>query len=252
MAADEKIALVTGGGSGIGRAAALALQDTGFRVVLAGRRADALQETAGSGKPGALEMLAVPTDLRDPMQIDSLFAAIRETHGRLDVLFNNAGVGVGGIPIEDLGLEDWKRTVDVNLTAAFLCSQQAIRMMKQQTPRGGRIINNGSVSAHVPRPDSVAYTATKHAMTGLTKSIALEGRRHDISCSQIDIGNADTSIGEAMKRGMPQANDEIMVEPVMDPKHCGDVVAYIAGLPTEANVLFMTIMATKMPYVGRG
>ena len=247
-----RVAIVTGGGTGIGRAAALALQKTGHSVVLAGRRPEPLQETIAQGLDDGPGMLAVPTDIGDPEQIRVLFARTREAYGRLDVLFNNAGIGAPRIPMEDLDLADWRRVVDVNLTGSFICAQEAIRIMKDQTPRGGRIINNGSVSAHVPRPDTVAYTATKHAMTGLTRSIALDGRRHDIACSQIDIGNADTPLAGRMKHGVPQANGEIMAEPVMDARHCGEVVAYIADLPPDANVLFMTIMATKMPYVGRG
>ena len=204
---------------------------------------------AGDAGP---EMLAVATDVADPDQVRALFARTREAFGRLDVLFNNAGIGAPRVAMEELALEDWKRTVDVNLTGCFLCAQEAIRIMKDQTPRGGRIINNGSISAHSPRPDTVAYTATKHAVTGLTKSIALDGRKHDIVCSQIDIGNADTPLAGRMKHGVPQANGEIMAEPVMDADHCGDAVAHIAGLPLDTNVLFMTIMATKMPFVGRG
>ncbi len=247
-----RVAIVTGGGTGIGRAAALALQKTGHSVVLAGRRPEPLQETIAMGSDDGPDMLAVPTDITNPAQIKALFATTCETCGRLDLLFNNAGIGTPRIPMEDLDLVDWKRVVDVNLTGSFICAQEAIRIMKHQTPRGGRIINNGSVSAHVPRPDTVAYTATKHAMTGLTKSIALDGRRHNISCSQIDIGNADTPLASHMKHGVPQANGGIMAEPVMDAKHCGDAIAYIADLPPDANVLFMTIMATKMPFVGRG
>ena len=252
MASHTKVALVTGAGTGIGRAAALALHRSGFEVVLAGRREELLRETAEIADSGGNEMLVVATDVAEPDQVRALFARTRDAFGRLDVLFNNAGIGAPRIPIEELALEDWKRVVDVNLTGCFLCAREAIRMMKDQTPKGGRIINNGSISAHSPRPDSVAYTATKHAVTGLTKSIALDGRKHDIACSQIDIGNADTPLGGRMKGGVPQANGEIMAEAVMDADHCGDVVAYIAGLPADTNVLFMTIMATKMPFVGRG
>ena len=236
MSTHTKVALVTGAGTGIGRAAALALHRSGHDVVLAGRRRE----------------LVVATDIADLEQVRTLFARTREAFGRLDVLFNNAGIGAPRVPMEELALEDWKRAVDVNLTGSFLCAQEAIRIMKEQTPKGGRIINNGSISAHSPRPDTVAYTATKHAMTGLTKSIALDCRKYDIACSQIDIGNADTPLGGRMKHGVPQANGEIMAEPVMDADHCGNVVAYIAGLPPDTNVLFMTIMATKMPFVGRG
>ena len=252
MTSDTKVALVTGAGTGIGRAAALALNRGGHDVVLAGRRQELLEETASLADADGPEMLVVATDIADPEQVRTLFARTREAFGRLDVLFNNAGIGAPRIPMEELELEDWKRAVDVNLTGSFLCAQEAIRIMKQQTPKGGRIINNGSISAHSPRPDTVAYTATKHAMTGLTKSIALDCRKYDIACSQIDIGNADTPLGGRMKHGVPQANGEIMAEPVMDADHCGNVVAYIAGLPPDTNVLFMTIMATKMPFVGRG
>ena len=252
MSSGSKVALVTGAGTGIGRAAALALHRVDHNVVLAGRREELLRETAEIAGDGGPKMLVVPTDVAEPDQIAALFVKTRETFGRLDLLFNNAGIGAPRIPMEDLALEDWKRVVDVNLTASFLCAQEAIRIMKDQTPMGGRIINNGSISAHSPRPDSVAYTSTKHAMTGLTKSIALDCRKYDIACSQIDIGNADTPLGGQMKHGVPQANGEIMAEAVMDADHCGDVVAYIAGLPPDTNVLFMTIMATKMPFVGRG
>ena len=252
MSSSTKVAVVTGAGTGIGQAAAIALQRAGYHVVLAGRRAEALEETIAAGDSGGPDMLAVPTDIADPDQVSALFAKTRDAFGRLDVLFNNAGVGAPRIPMEDLAVEDWKRTVDINLTGSFLCAQEAIRIMKDQDPKGGRIINNGSVSAHTPRPDTVAYTATKHAITGLTKSIALDGRKHDIACSQIDIGNADTPLAGRMKHGVPQANGEIMAEAVMDAQHCGDMVAHIAELPLDTNVLFMTIMATKMPYVGRG
>ena len=252
MSSHTKVALVTGAGTGIGRAAALALHRSGHDVVLAGRRQELLEETAQMADAAGSEMLVVATDVADSEQVRALFARTREVFGRLDVLFNNAGIGAPRIPMEELEIEDWKRTVDVNLTGSFLCAREAIKMMKDQTPKGGRIINNGSVSAHSPRPDTVAYTATKHAITGLTKSIALDGRKHDIACSQIDIGNADTPLTGRMKRGVPQATGEIMAEPVMDADHCGDVVAYIAGLPPDTNVLFMTIMATKMPFVGRG
>ncbi len=252
MSSHTKVALVTGAGTGIGRAAALALHRSGHDVVLAGRRQELLEETAQMADAAGSEMLVVATDVADSEQVRALFARTREVFGRLDVLFNNAGIGAPRIPMEELEIEDWKRTVDVNLTGSFLCAREAIKIMKDQTPKGGRIINNGSISAHSPRPDSVAYTATKHAITGLTKSIALDGRKHDIACSQIDIGNADTPLAGRMKHGVPQATGEIMAEPVMDADHCGDVVAYIAGLPPDTNVLFMTIMATKMPFVGRG
>jgi NAD(P)-dependent dehydrogenase (short-subunit alcohol dehydrogenase family) len=252
MTSQVRVALVTGGGTGIGQAAALELQKTGHNVVIIGRRAEPLQETIDMGLTDGPEMLAITADIGDPEQIRAAFAKTKEKFGRLDVLFNNAGVGAPRIPMEELKLEDWKKAVDINLTGSFVCSQEAIKIMKDQKPMGGRIINNGSISAHSPRPDTVAYTSTKHAMTGLTKSIALDGRRYDIACSQIDIGNADTPLGGRMKHGVPQANGEVMAEAVMDAKHCGEMVAYIAGLPLGTNVLFVTIMATKMPFVGRG
>ncbi len=250
MTPHNKVAMVTGAGTGIGQAAALALGRNGFELVLAGRRKEHLDETAAL--LDSPRTLVIPTDIGDPDQITMLFSRVRETFGRLDVLFNNAGIGAPRIPMEDLRIEDWKRAVDVNLTGSFLCAREAIRIMKEQTPRGGRIINNGSISAHTPRPDTVAYTATKHAITGLTRSIALDGRKNDIACSQIDIGNADTPLAGRMKHGVPQANGDIMAEPVMDAAHCGEMVARIATLPPDVNVLFTTIMATKMPYVGRG
>ena len=250
MTSETKVAVVTGAGTGIGRAAVLSLHRAGWRMVLAGRRRELLEETAAMAGGG--DMLVVPTDVADPDQVHALFARIGETMGRLDLLFNNAGMGTPQVPMEDLAVEDWKRVVDVNLTGSFLCAREAIAIMKSQTPKGGRIINNGSVSAHAPRPDTVAYTATKHAITGLTKSIALDGRKHDIACSQVDIGNADTPMAGRMKHGVPQASGEIMAEAVMDPEHCGEMIAHIAALPPETNVLFVTIMATKMPFVGRG
>ena len=250
MTSETKVAVVTGAGTGIGRAAVLSLHRAGWRMVLAGRRREPLEETAAMAGGG--DMLVVPTDVADPDQVHALFARIGEAMGRLDLLFNNAGMGTPQVPMEDLAVEDWKRVVDVNLTGSFLCAREAIAIMKSQTPKGGRIINNGSVSAHAPRPDTVAYTATKHAITGLTKSIALDGRKHDIACSQVDIGNADTPMAGRMKHGVPQANGGIMAEAVMDPEHCGEMIAHIAALPPETNVLFVTIMATKMPFVGRG
>ena len=247
-----KVAMVTGAGSGIGRASSIALLGAGYHVVLAGRRADALQQTiALAGELGA-NTLAVPTDASDPAAVVRLFDATREKFGRLDVLFNNAGAGVPAIPMEDLSFEQWKTVLDVNLTAVFLCTQQAIKLMKAQTPRGGRIINNGSISAHAPRPFSAPYTATKHAITGLTKSTSLDGRAHDIACSQIDIGNAASEMTQRMTTGVPQANGTTMVEPRMDLKHVADAVVHMASLPLDVNVQFMTVMATKMPYVGRG
>ena len=251
MTSKRKVAFVTGGGSGIGRVTAFELQKAGFNVVIIGRRLEPLQETIDLGMKDGPEMLAISADVGEPDQIRAAFAQTLTAFGRLDVLFNNAGVGAPRIPMEDLKLEDWKRALDVNLTGSFVCAQEAIKIMKDQVPMGGRIINNGSISSHSPRPHTVAYTATKHAMTGLTKSIALDGRAYDISCSQIDIGNADTPLGARFKEGVQQANGEILGEGVMDPKHCGEVVAYIAGLPKEANILFTTIMATKMPFVGR-
>ena len=252
MSSATKVALVTGAGTGIGRSAALALHKIDYHVVLAGRRPELLDETAAIADGAGARMVCVPTDIADPDQITALFAAAKAEFGRLDLLFNNAGIGAPRIPMEELKVEDWKRVVDINLTGSFLCAQQAMRMMIAQTPKGGRIINNGSISAHSPRPDTVAYTATKHAITGLTKSISLDGRKHDIVCSQIDIGNADTPLAGRMKHGVPQANGEIMAEAVMDADNCGSAVAYIAGLPMDVNILFMTIMANKMPFVGRG
>jgi NAD(P)-dependent dehydrogenase (short-subunit alcohol dehydrogenase family) len=250
--ANNKVAIITGAGSGIGRAAAVSLQAEGFDVVLAGRRAEELEKTASMAKPGGGRMLAVPTDVADPEQVARLFAAAKSQYGRLDVLFNNAGMGAPPVPMEELPLETWKKVVDLNLTACFNCAQEAIRLMKAQSPMGGRIINNGSISAHAPRPNSVAYTATKHAITGLTKSISLDCRKYDIACSQIDIGNADTPMGGRMKNGVPQANGQIAAEAVMDVQHVADAIVFMSKLPLDANVQFMTIMATKMPFVGRG
>ena len=252
MPTPDKVALVTGAGTGIGRAAALALARTGHAVVLAGRRQALLEETADMAGPGGPAMLPVSCDLAAPEQIRALFAQTEEAFGRLDLLFNNAGVSPRGVPFEDLPLGDWQRAVDVNLTAAFLCAQEAFRMMKRQTPKGGRIVNNGSVAAYAPRPRSVAYSATKHAITGLTRSLALDGREHDIACSQIDVGNAETPMTAPMKAGVPQPDGRVVAEPVFDVAHVGDAVARIADMPLDANVLFMTIMATKMPFVGRG
>jgi len=241
-----KVALVTGAGSGIGRAVSLALHSAGYRVVLAGRRAEPLEQTASAGD------LIVPTDVGRPDSVRRLFSKIKEAFGRLDVLFNNAGIGAPGVPMEDLTYDQWIAVVQVNLTGAFLCAQEAIRMMKAQMPRGGRIINNGSISAHAPRPNSAPYTATKHAITGLTKSISLDGRNFDIACSQIDIGNAATELTEKMAAGIIQANGSTLAEPRMDLKHVADAVVYMANLPLDANVQFMTVMATKMPFIGRG
>jgi NAD(P)-dependent dehydrogenase (short-subunit alcohol dehydrogenase family) len=249
MAASKKVALVTGAGTGVGRAAALALLKAGYAVVLAGRREEPLQKVADEGGG---ETLVVPTDITDPASIKALFAKAKEKFGRLDVLFNNAGIGAPPVPIEDLPYEKWKAVVDTNLTGPFLCTQEAFKIMKDQNPRGGRIINNGSISAHTPRPFSIAYTSTKHAITGLTKSTALDGRAYDIACGQIDIGNAATPMTDRMVEGVLQPDGRKMPEPRMDADHVGSAVAYMASLPLDANVLFMTVMATKMPFVGRG
>ncbi len=247
----RKIAIVTGAGSGIGRAVSLALEGDGYSVVLAGRRAEELEKTA-SRATRSDSMIIAPTDVAKPDSVRALFTKTAEAFGRLDLLFNNAGTAAPGIPMEDLSFEQWTSVVDVNLTGAFLCAQEAIKMMKSQQPRGGRIINNGSISAHAPRPNSAPYTATKHAITGLTKCISLDGRRHDIACGQIDIGNAATEMTERMAAGVAQANGSTMVEPRMDLTHVSDAVLYMANLPLEANVQFMTVMATKMPFIGRG
>lgn len=248
----SKVAIVTGAGSGIGRAAALALLNDGYAVALAGRRREALEQTAAMAGPSSARALVVPTDVSEPASIAALFAITKERFGRLDLLFNNAGCGAPSVPLEDLTVEQWRHVVDVNLTGVFLCTQEAFRLMKSQSPRGGRIINNGSISAHAPRPNSAPYTATKHAITGLTKSTALDGRRYDIACGQIDIGNALTDMAARMKDGVPQASGTIMAEPTMDVENVAKAVLYMASLPLDANVLFMTVMATKMPFVGRG
>jgi len=245
----EKVAVVTGAGSGIGRAAAIALHAAGYSVVLAGRRAEELERTAAQAG-GRTQV--VPTDVTDPASVEALFAATKEKFGRVDVLFNNAGKGAPAVAFEELTYEQWSSVVAVNLTGAFLCAQAAIRIMKTQQPRGGRIINNGSISAHVPRPRSAPYTATKHAITGLTRSISLDGREHDIACSQIDIGNAATEMTDRMAAGIVQANGTLMVEPRMNVQHVADAIVYMANLPLDANVQFMTVMATKMPFIGRG
>ena len=251
MAAAGSVAVVTGAGSGIGRAAALALLDHGYRVVLAGRRAELLHQVAEQSGAGP-RALAVPADVTRPESVDALFAAARHAFGRLDLLFNNAGINVAGVGFEDLTFQDWSSVVAVNLTGMFLCAQAAFRIMKDQDPRGGRIINNGSISAHAPRPDSAPYTSTKHAVTGLTKCISLDGRKYDIACGQIDIGNALTDLSERMAKGVKQANGAVAVEPMMDVRQVADAVVHMASLPLEANVQFLTIMATRMPFVGRG
>ncbi len=251
MSTHTKVALITGAGTGIGKASALALVREGYAVVLAGRRAELLEATAEEAGSGA-KTLIVPTDVSDPDAIRTLFATTRETFGRLDVLFNNAGIGAPPVPLEDLSYEQWKAVVDLNLTGAFLCTQEAFKIMKDQDPRGGRIINNGSISAHVPRPNSAPYTSTKHAMTGLTRSTSLDGRKYDIACGQIDIGNAETDMTAVMKRGVPQPNGSIAAEPTFDVEHVARAVVYMANLPLDANVQFMTVMATKMPFIGRG
>jgi NAD(P)-dependent dehydrogenase (short-subunit alcohol dehydrogenase family) len=254
MAASHKVALVTGAGTGIGKAVALALMREGYAVTLAGRRADKLEETANEGRQAPGRSLVVPTDVSDPAGVKALFAKTKETFGRLDVLFNNAGIGAPAMPLEELPYETWKKVVDVNLTGMFLCTQEAIRLMKSQDPRGGRIINNGSISAHTPRPGAVAYTATKHAVTGLTKQTALDCRGKDITCGQIDIGNAATPLTERMVQGQGvlQPDGRTMIEPRMNADDVGRAVVYMASLPLDANVLFMTVMANMMPFVGRG
>jgi NAD(P)-dependent dehydrogenase (short-subunit alcohol dehydrogenase family) len=248
----SKIAIVTGAGSGIGRAVALALLQEGYSVVLAGRRREALEQTVAEAGTAGTRALVVPTDVADPAAVAHLFEATRSTFGRLDLLFNNAGTGAPNVPLDDLPLEQWRRVVDVNLTGTYLCTQAAFRIMKHQHPRGGRIINNGSISAHTPRPNSAPYTATKHAITGLTKSTALDGREFEIACGQIDIGNAGTEMTARMKEGVPQPDGELAVEPTIDVDHVARAVLYMASLPLDANVLFLTVMATRMPFLGRG
>ncbi|MET0213849.1 MAG: SDR family oxidoreductase [Vicinamibacterales bacterium] len=252
MSTSQKVAVVTGAGSGIGKAVALALAGDGYAVVLAGRRADRLEQAVRDGHAHAGQLLAVATEVAEPESVKALFARTKERFGRLDLLFNNAGIGAPGVPLDELTVEQWRTVVDTNLTGAFLCTQQAFALMKRQTPKGGRIINNGSISASVPRPHSAPYTATKHAITGLTKSTSLDGRAHDIACGQIDIGNASTELAAKMAKGVPQANGTIAVEPLMDVEHVARAVLYMASLPLEANVQFMTVMATKMPFIGRG
>ena len=250
--ATEKVALITGGGTGIGKAAALALAKTGFAIVLAGRRREPLEAVAKEVEKLGAKTLMVPTDVGKPDQVKALFAKTKQTFGRLDLLFNNAGMGAPAVPLEELTYEKWQQVIDANLTGMFLCTQEAIKIMKDQTPRGGRIINNGSISAHAPRPNSAPYTSTKHAVTGLTKSTSLDGRKYDIACGQIDIGNAETELAARMAQGVPQADGSIKAEPLMNVDHVGQAIAFMASLPLETNVLFMTIMATKMPFVGRG
>ena len=252
MGSADKVAAVTGGGSGIGRAVALGLAQAGYAVVVAGRRKEPLDVTVEQGVAGGGHLLAIPSDVTDPTSVSQLFGRIMQAFGRLDLLFNNAGVGAPSVPMEDLPYEQWKAVVDTNLTGTFLCTQEAIKLMKLQQPRGGRIINNGSISAHAPRPDSAAYTATKHAITGLTKSTSLDCRKYDIACGQIDIGNAATEMTERMTNGILQASGAIAVEPRMDVSHVARAVVYMASLPLDANIQFMTIMATKMPFIGRG
>lgn len=252
MSSNGKVAIVTGGGSGIGKYSALALLRDGYSVAVAGRRLEALESTVSEARELGSRALAVQTDVGDPEAVRDLFAKTKEAFGRLDVLFNNAGTGAPAVPMEDLSFEQWQTVLDVNLTGTFLCTQEAIKIMKGQTPMGGRIINNGSVSAHTPRPNAAPYTATKHAVAGLTKATSLDGRKHNIACGQIDIGNAATDMTARMKTGSLQADGEVEVEPTFDVKHVAESVLYMANLPLDTNVLFMTIMATKMPYVGRG
>jgi NAD(P)-dependent dehydrogenase (short-subunit alcohol dehydrogenase family) len=252
MSGFRKVAMVTGAGTGIGKSAALALLREGYSVVLAGRHVEPLEMTVKEAGPFKSQAVVVPTDVSEPASVRSLFAKTKEIFGRLDILFNNAGISGPSVPLEDLTYEQWKSVVNVNLTGTFLCTQEAFKLMKSQTPRGGRIINNGSISAHVPRPNSAPYTATKHAITGLTKATALDGRQYDIACGQIDIGNAETDLTAQIKQGTLQASGSIAVEPTMDVEQVGRAVVYMASLPLDANVQFMTIMATKMPFIGRG
>ncbi|MFK0343498.1 MULTISPECIES: SDR family oxidoreductase [unclassified Pseudomonas] len=252
MSQNKKIALVTGAGSGIGRAVALALLEDGFSLVLAGRRAEPLQAVVEQAQAAGGEALAVPTDVRDEQSVAQLFATIEEVHGRLDVIFNNAGVNAPAVPVDELPLEYWRNVIATNVDGVFLCARAAFGLMRRQQPQGGRIINNGSISAHTPRPFTAPYTASKHAVLGLTKALALDGRSYNIVCSQVDIGNALTELSERMTRGVRQANGETAAEPMLDVRHVADAVRYIAALPLDANVLNMTVMASNMPFVGRG
>jgi len=252
MADNKRVAIITGGGTGIGRAGAIALVEAGWHVTVAGRRLEPLEETLRQAGAGNERMLAIATDVGDPASVSTLFKQTHDTFGRLDLVFNNAGMGTPAMPLEDLSVEQWKAVVNVNLTGAFLCTQEAFRIMKKQDPQGGRIINNGSISAHVPRPFSAPYTSTKHAITGLTRSTSLDGRAYNIACGQIDIGNAVTEMTERMAAGVPQADGSMAVEPRMDVKHVADALVQMANLPLEANIQFMTVMATKMPFIGRG
>ena len=249
---NNRIALITGAGTGVGRSTALALIGRGYRVTLIGRRLELLEETARASSADSNRILVIPCDIRSPTEVAHAFAACLEKFGRLDLLFNNAGIGARAVPLEELELEEWKQVVDINLTGSFLCAREAIRIMKAQSPRGGRIINNGSISAHVPRPFSAPYTATKHAMTGLTRSISLDGRDHDIVCGQIDIGNAATPMTRRMAEGVSQANGTVAAEPTMNVDSVGKAIVYMDSLPLSENVLFMTVMANRMPFVGRG
>ena len=252
MAEVRRVAVVTGAGSGVGRSSSLALLEAGYHVSLAGRRQDALEETQSMAGVDVEKCKVVPCDVSDDKSVHALFSSTFQQFGRLDLLFNNAGIGAPAIPLEEFSVEQWKLVVDINLTGTFLCTQEAFRIMKKQEPQGGRIINNGSISAHAPRPFSAPYTATKHAITGLTRSTSLDGRAYNIACSQIDIGNAETDMTARMKKGVLQANGTTSVEPTMDPAHVAQAFVYMAGLPLDANVQFMTVMATQMPYIGRG
>ena len=252
MSQHTKVAIITGAGTGVGRATALALLRSGYRVVLAGRRQEPLAQVTAEAGPAASQALAVPTDVSDPESVRALFARTKAAFGRLDLLFNNAGTNVPGVLLEELTVEQWKKVVDTNFTGAFLCTQEAFRIMKEQDPRGGRIINNGSISAHTPRPNSAPYTSSKHAITGLTKSTALDGRKYDIACGQIDIGNAMTPLSASLAKGVLQANGTTAPEPMIDVEHVANAVVHMASLPLDTNILSLTVMATKMPFVGRG